>query len=273
MAEKRYYWLKLQEDFFSSKRIKKLRKIAGGDTYTIIYLKMQLLSIRSGGVLKYTGLESSFAEELALDIDEDVENVAVTLQFLLSCGLIETSDNIEYLLPFAVLNTGSEGSSAKRVREYRERHKALPSNNGVTQVKQICYGEKEIEIDKDKDIDIDPPISPHKKTEQKTLPVQNPFSGELHEAFDDWLAYKKEKHQPYKPRGLQSLISQITKYSERYGDSETANAIRNSMASNYQGIVFDRIGKNGSARADINPNGRNTAKKSEDYKGEDFFDT
>ena len=33
---KRYYWLKLQDDFFKSKRIKKLRKIAGGDTYTII---------------------------------------------------------------------------------------------------------------------------------------------------------------------------------------------------------------------------------------------
>ena len=153
MAEKRYYWLKLQEDFFSSKRIKKLRKIAGGDTYTIIYLKMQLLSIQNGGILKYTGLESSFAEELALDLDEEVENVAVTLQFLLSCGLIETSDNIEFLLPYAVLNTGSEGSSAKRVRDFRERQKALPCNTDVTQVKQIGNGEKEIEIEIEKEID------------------------------------------------------------------------------------------------------------------------
>ena len=36
---KKYYWLKLKEDFFRDKKIKKLRKIAGGDTYTIIYLK------------------------------------------------------------------------------------------------------------------------------------------------------------------------------------------------------------------------------------------
>lgn len=140
---KRYYWLKLQEDFFSSLRIKKLRKIAGGDTYTIIYLKMQLMSIRNGGVLKYSGLEKSFAEELALDMDEDVENVTVTLQYLLACGLIETSDNIEYLLPFAAVNTGSEGSGAKRVREFRDRKKALQCNACETQVKQICNGEIE----------------------------------------------------------------------------------------------------------------------------------
>ena len=29
----KYYWLKLNKDFFNSKRIKKLRKLAGGDTH------------------------------------------------------------------------------------------------------------------------------------------------------------------------------------------------------------------------------------------------
>ena len=227
MAE-RYYWLKLQEDFFSSKRIKKLRKIAGGDTYTIIYLKMQLLSIRNGGILKYSGLESSFAEELALDLDEEVENVAVTLQFLLSCGLIETSDNIEYLLPFAVMNTGSEGSSAKRVRDFRERQGALQCNNHVTQVKRLCNGD--IEIEKELDIEKEPPYIP-------------PFTGELKEAFDDWIAYKKEKRQPYKERGLNSLIKQTQRYVERYGEEAVIGVIRDSMSNNYQGIIFDRLNK------------------------------
>ncbi len=258
MAEKRYYWLKLQEDFFSSKRIKKLRKIAGGDTYTIIYLKMQLLSIRNGGVLKYSGLESSFAEELALDLDEEAENVAVTLQYLMSVGLIETSNNFEFLLPFAAMNTGSEGSGAKRVRDFRERQKALQGNADVTRVKQISNGEKEIEIDKEKD----PPISPPEK-------VENPFDGELRDAFEDWLAYKQEKRQPYKPRGLKSLISQIQRYAEQFGEEETANAIRNSMASNYQGIVFDRLDRRKGATADT----RRRAKAPDEYsrKG-DFFE-
>lgn len=146
VSSKRYYWLKLQDDFFKSKRIKKLRKIAGGDTYTIIYLKMQLLAMKNGGVLEYTGLESTFAEELALDLDEEPENVGVTVNFLLSCGLLETSDNKEFFVPYAVLNTGSEGASAKRVREHREK-KALQCNADATPVKQICNGEIEKEID------------------------------------------------------------------------------------------------------------------------------
>lgn len=163
MAENRYYWLKLQEDFFNSKRIKKLRRIAGGDTYTIIYLKMQLKALKTNGVLEYTGIEKSFAEELALDLDEEPADVGLCLNYLLSVGLIETSDNIDFFLPYVIENTGTEGSSAKRMREYRERQaqKALPSHS-VTPASQNDeeashrYGEKEIEkeieIEKDKDI-------------------------------------------------------------------------------------------------------------------------
>ena len=148
---KRYYWLKLQDDFFKSKRIKKLRKIAGGDTYTIIYLKMQLLAMKNNGVLEFTGLENTFAEELALDLDEEPENVAVTVNYLLSCGLLETDNETQYFVPYAVENTGCEGAAAKRMREMRAR-KASQCYADVTPVLQERYGEKEIEIEIDKEI-------------------------------------------------------------------------------------------------------------------------
>lgn len=51
MAEKRYYWLKLKEDFFNDIRMKRLRKISAGSTYTIIYLKLLLLSLKDEGKL------------------------------------------------------------------------------------------------------------------------------------------------------------------------------------------------------------------------------
>ena len=82
MAEKRYYWIQLKEGFFKQKAIKKLRKIAGGDTYTIIYLKMLLVAVRQGNRLFFEGVEDTFPEELALELDEDTENVKVTLSFL-----------------------------------------------------------------------------------------------------------------------------------------------------------------------------------------------
>lgn len=67
MAEnKRYYWLKLMDDFFDSKRIKKLRKMAGGDTYTIIYLKMQLLSLKKVAIWNTLVLKMNFTKRLPL---------------------------------------------------------------------------------------------------------------------------------------------------------------------------------------------------------------
>ena len=151
MSGKRYYWLKLKDDFFSSKRIKKLRAMAGGDTYLIIYLKMQLLAMKSDGVLTWTGLEEKFPDELALDLDEEPDNVAMTLVYLLKTGLAETSDNIKYFIPYAVENTGSENASAQRVREFRDRQKMLQCNTDVTQEKRNCNGEieKEKEIEKE----------------------------------------------------------------------------------------------------------------------------
>lgn len=140
MADKRYYWLKLKEDYFNSPKIKKLRKIAGGDTYTIIYLKMQLLSISNNGIIQFEGIEPTFQEELALKLDEDVENVGVTLNYLQSQGLIEESDN-EFLLLEASNCIGSECESAERVRLFRKREdekkKMLQGNESVTDVKQI----------------------------------------------------------------------------------------------------------------------------------------
>ena len=155
MAEgKRYYWLRLKEDFFHSKRIKKLRNMAGGDTYTIIYLKMQLLALKTEGILTWTGLEDKFADELALDIDERPEDVEVTLMFLLNTGLAETNDGRDYFFPYVLENTGSETASTQRVREYRAR-KALHCNTDETRMKRIGNAEKEIEKEIELEIEKD----------------------------------------------------------------------------------------------------------------------
>lgn len=137
---KKYYWLKLKNNFFSQPKIKKLRKIAGGDTYTIIYLKMQLYSLEDDGKLYFDGIEENFVEEMALKIDEAPENVGVTIQFLIAQGLMILCDDNEYLMTETQESIGSESDSAQRVRAHRER-KALHCNDTVT----LCNTEIEIE--------------------------------------------------------------------------------------------------------------------------------
>lgn len=127
---KRYFWLKLKEEFFQDKEIKKLRRIAGGDTYTIIYLKLMLLSLKSDGRLYFDGIEDTFYEELALDIDEDPENVKVTLMYLEKMGLIQLINEDEMYLTQMNNLILSESESAKRVRAHRAKKKLIEDANG-----------------------------------------------------------------------------------------------------------------------------------------------
>ena len=94
LANKRFFWLKLNENFFTEKPIKKLRKIAGGDTYTIIYLKLLLKSMDAEGKLYFDGIEDTFCEEIALDIDEDPDNVKMTIIYLQKCGLLQVGEKV-----------------------------------------------------------------------------------------------------------------------------------------------------------------------------------
>lgn len=71
------------------------------------------------------------------------------------------------------------------------------------------------------------------------------FSEELRAAVEEWLTYKKERRESYKPMGLKSLLTQISKAASEHGDADVIAIIRQSMSSNYQGIVFDRLTKGG----------------------------
>lgn len=156
---KKYYWLKLKRDFFKDKRMKKLRNIAGGDTYTIIYLKMQLLSLQDEGNLYFENVEDTFEEEIALEIDEDVENVKAVIAFLLRNNLLVQINEKYYELTETKLCIGSETRNAESMRNLRKRKKLLATENNknVTMLQNVtkCYTEKEKEKEKELEIEKD----------------------------------------------------------------------------------------------------------------------
>lgn len=154
LKNKRYYWIQLAQDFFKSKEMKLLRKIAGGDTHTIIYLKMMLISLEDGGHIYYDGLADNLAEEIALVIDENVEDIKITLIFLESKGLLARNSDRDYFLEQVPEMVGSETASARRVRKFRENQSALQCNTDVT--KRNGDIEKDIDIEIEKDVDENP---------------------------------------------------------------------------------------------------------------------
>lgn len=222
-GQKRYYWLKLQNDFFSRKEIKRLRRIAGGDTLTIIYLKMLCRSLKDNGKLYYDGLDNDFVSELAMDIDEDTENVQITVNYLIKTGLLEQIDEIEYTLKDAESNTGTETAVAARVRKHRERQKALQCNTDVTAVKQLgnVEIEKEIEIDKEIDKEKEEEIEEEKKEER-------PSSSEILKMYGDSI------------HPVSSLVEadKLRVLIEAHGETFVAKAIERAVMRNKRSLAY-----------------------------------
>lgn len=148
---KKFIWLKFRDDFFTQPKIKKLRKIAGGDTLTVIYLKMMLLSIKTDGVIEYQGIEKGLADELALILDEEESNVNITLLYMEKMGLIETLCESSYLLPSVPPLIGSESDSAERMRRLRSKNKELPSQSDG----QVISGDEDVTLEKEEDRELD----------------------------------------------------------------------------------------------------------------------
>ncbi len=101
--------------------------------------------------------------------------------------------------------------------------------------------EKEKEKEKEKELE--------KENESYSPPTPSPgetgFGKELQSALDEWLAYKRERREPYRQTGLQSLVSEIRNNAARYGETAVAELIRYCMACNWRGIIFDRLKKSG----------------------------
>lgn len=290
---KRYYWLKLPEDFFRQKAIKKLRRIAGGDTYTVIYLKMLLLALKQEGKLFFEGVEDDFCDELALDLDEEPDNVKITIQFLIAQGLMQECADNEYILPECTNLTGSEDPSAARVRAYRSR-KALQCNADVTECNVAvtsCNTEKEIE----KEIETDTEKSKEKKknTEDRgEVKTEGTISDEIVCQTQSVSLDVKEVAEAW--NNLQSLgikrvskmITTCTRYKSlsarirEHGKDKVLEAIENIKASNFlQGmndkgwvITFDWFVKPNNFVKVLDGNYSNRVTREQEKKGDDRYD-
>lgn len=72
-------------------------------------------------------------------------------------------------------------------------------------------------------------------------PLPPLFGNDLQSAFSDWIAYKKERKELYKPTGLRNLESEVKNNAVKYGEHAVAELIRKCMANNWKGIIFEKL--------------------------------
>lgn len=170
MTDKRYYWLKLKEEFFGEDEIEWLEEQENGKDYVLFYLKLCLKSLKTNGCLiRKVGqmLIPYDAKKLAEITKTDYDTVSVAMVLLRQVGLVEVLDTGEIFL--AKLNdmVGSETHKASQMRKLRDKRKSeedeqgnnvttmLPeqSNNVTTMLeqKEKNVGSRDRERDRDRE--------------------------------------------------------------------------------------------------------------------------
>ena len=122
MQNKRYYWLKLKNDFFEGDEINWLEEQENGAVNILFYLKLCLWSLRSDGVLmrRVGKMEIPYDTKKLADITGTPLPAAETAMALLtSAGLVEVQENGALFMPQMEDMTGSETERAAIMRKYR----------------------------------------------------------------------------------------------------------------------------------------------------------
>lgn len=132
---KRFYWIKLRENFFQQETIDWLMEQENGSAYIVLYLKMCLLTANTSGELIRTIGDMTIPYEpkkISQKTGFDIDTVNVALSLFKHLGLIEETQGGIPVMPEVKNMVGSESESAARVRKYRKKKKALQSNGDVT---------------------------------------------------------------------------------------------------------------------------------------------
>lgn len=139
--QKRYYWIKLKTDFFNQETIDFLLSQENGCQYIVLYQMLCLNTANNNGELVTKIGEMIVPYDINKIVRDtkyfNFDTVAVALELFKKLGLIYQEEG--QILKIANFDemVGSESSSAKRVRNYRERQKALQSNTNVTQENRV----------------------------------------------------------------------------------------------------------------------------------------
>ena len=178
---KKYYYLRLKDNFFDSDELKILESMKDGYLYSNILLKLYLRSLKNDGKLVVNDRIPYNAEMLASVTGHQIGTVKQALSIFKDLGLIDVLENgAIYMLD--IQNFIGRGSSeADRKREYRQRIETDRTNvqTKVREISEKSPPEIEIEIELEKEIKIEKEIDSSASTTTKRKRFEKPTLSEI----------------------------------------------------------------------------------------------
>ena len=126
MTEK-YFWLRLQRDFFKRHDVKIVEQMPNGKDYILFYLKLLCESIDHDGRLRFSDAIPYNEQMLSIVTDTNIDIVRSAIKVFTELKLMEILDDGTYYMVEVENMIGSAAGNAHalRQRRYRDRQKAI----------------------------------------------------------------------------------------------------------------------------------------------------
>lgn len=203
--KKKYYWLKLDKDFFKSHEIKIVESMPNGKDYILFYLKLLCESTSHEGTLRFSETIPYNDEMLSTITNTNVDIVKSAIKLFINLNMMEIWDDGTLYFNQMSKMIGSETGIAKRIREYRK-------NQEVTNVLQ-----SNLEIDIEKELDKDIELDNNKKENKKEKNNKNKYGEFGNVALtDDELDKLKERFPNSWEVKIEKLSSYLAQFNKKY---------------------------------------------------------
>lgn len=233
---KKYYYLKLKEDFFDSDEMLLLQGMKDGYLYSDILMKMYLRSLKNEGRLMYKDYIPYSPEMISTITRHQVGTVERAMKIFEQLKLVEVLDNGAIYMMDIQNFIGQSSTEADRQRKYYRRIQDEKKLSGS----QVPEQEK---------TPAEKPPKPKKATVKKEdtmqlyerLVTDYALGGEIREKMREWCTYKIERKEGYKEQGMKSLLRQVEKKVAEFGEGRVCDLIEECMSNNWKGIIWDKM--------------------------------
>ncbi len=214
---KKYYWLKLKNDFFKRHDIRIIEDMANGKDYVLFYLKLLVESVSHEGDLRFSDTVPYNESMLATITNTNIDIVRTAVKVFTDLKLMEMLDDGTIYMNEIQNMVGSETDWAKKKRLYREEQKLLPKTSG---------GQKKTLSDKsiEKELELEKELKDNAEIQTIDEPKDSPTDIELF-FNESWKLYpnKKGKGQikPARKKVAYSLGEEFKRAIERYKETNS----------------------------------------------------
>jgi len=235
---KKYYYLKLKDNFYDSEEIKILEGMENGYKYTTLLLKLYLRSLKREGMLRINEFIPYDDRMISSVTGVDLDTVRVAISIFEKLKLIEIlEDGTIYLLNIQNY-IGESSTEADRIRKYRNtilenKQLLLEENNINVQMYDKRTPEIELEIEKELEIDL--------KIEKKT--TKKGFDSIIHDYTNnevliktilEFIKMRKAIKSTLTDFGLQKILIKLNSLTD--DESKKVSILEQSIMNSWKGI-------------------------------------